>query len=425
MLCPFRVNCGLGRAAVRMGGASVLRDTDGVERMSDFELIVSGSRRAPGAVFCRLLAIAAGCVLLLTATAHAQVLDAVFRETVERVPSAGLFEPELEVTHFRPEGEGPFPVVLINHGRARGDAKLQGRYRPMVAAREFVNRGYAVVAPMRQGFGNSGGAEIRVGCNVHSNGLQQARSVGRALDWVSRQPWADVSRTVVIGQSHGGLATLAYGTQAREGVKLLVNFAGGLRQAGCSAWEDTLIRAIGDYARQTRVASLWFYGDNDSYFSPFVWRSAFERYRENGGPATLVAFGSFGSDAHALFGSRAGLAIWLPVVMAAFDRAGLPTGVLPEAQARQDLAPPSASGFAEVHEIDRVPVRSERAREGYREWLNAGAPKAFAIHPTQGGWGSSWGGERPYARALASCERHAKSPCRLYAVDDRVVWVND
>lgn len=352
-------------------------------------------------------------------------LEVVLGESVVVVPSGGLTEPALELTLFKPAGDGPFPVLLINHGRASGPASLQPRYRPLLAAREFVRRGYLVAVPMRQGFSKSGGGEITGGCNVHSNGLQQARSVRRTLDWLASQPFADVSRNVVMGQSHGGLTTLAYGTEPHAGTRLLVNFAGGLRQEGCVGWENNLTRAIGDYGGATQLPSLWFYGDNDSYFAPAIWQGAFERYKQAGGRAELVAFGNFGADAHAMFGARAGLRIWLAPVLAALTSAGLPVAVVNPLPEPADLATPPASGFARIDEIDKVPIRFERARDGYRSWLAADGPKAFAVHPTLGNWGASWGGNRANVRALANCERNAGQPCKLYAVDDTVVWVPD
>ena len=135
--------------------------------------------------------------------------------------------------------------------------------------------------------------------------------------------------------------------------------------------------------------------------------------------------GTFGSDAHSLFGSRAGLPIWMPKVLAALDAAGLPTQLVHALPVAADLAAPPPSGFAATTDLDRVPLRSDRARAGYQAWLAAESPRAFAIHPTQGSWASAWGGERPIARALANCERFAKAPCRLYAVDDAVVWTTD
>lgn len=302
--------------------------------------------------------------LLLALAASAQELNAALGESVLQVPSGGFTEPELEVTVYQPPGDGPFPILLINHGRASGNAKLQGRYRPVVAAAEFVQRGWAVVVPMRQGFSKSGGREISGGCNVASNGEQQARSVHRTLDWLGSQPWADVSRNVVAGQSHGGLTTLAYGQAPHPGTRLLLNFAGGLRQEGCTAWQRGLVAAIGDYGRATRLPSIWFYGDNDSFFAPDVWQEAHQRYLDAGGRAELVAFGRFGSDSHAMFGSQAGLPIWLPRVIAALDAAGLPTRVLHPVALVSDLPAPPASGFAQLGDLDRLPLRSDRARQG-------------------------------------------------------------
>ena len=88
----------------------------------------------------------------------------------------------------------------------------------------------------------------------------------RTIEWASSKSWADSSRIVVIGQSHGGLTTLAYGTDPQVGVKLLINFAGGLRQTGCTAWEHSLISAFGEYGKKSKLQSIWFYGDNDSFF---------------------------------------------------------------------------------------------------------------------------------------------------------------
>ena len=364
-------------------------------------------------------------LLLLAAPGQAQSLDAALGEVVQMIPAGGFTEPPLELTLYRPPGDGPFPLVLINHGRAPGLAKLQPRYRPVLAAREFVRRGYAVVVPMRQGFSQSGGNEISGGCNVYSNGLQQAKSVRRTLDWLATQPWADVQRHVVLGQSHGGLTTLAYGTDPLPGTRLLVNFAGGLRQENCPSWQAGLVDAIGQYGQTSRLPALWFYGDNDSYFAPAVWREAHARFVQAGGRADLVAFGDFGSDAHRMFGSRDGLPLWLPRVLAAMDAAGLPVQVLHTLASADDQPRPPPSGFAALDDTARLPVKTDRARDGYRSWLAADSPRAFAVHAASGAWGSAWGGEQPLARALANCARNAgggANTCKLYAVDDSVVW---
>lgn len=349
-------------------------------------------------------------------------IDATLGEWVTSVPAGGFTEPELEVTVFQPPGTGPFPIVVINHGRSPGDARFQPRYRPINAAREFVQLGYAVVVPMRQGFSKSGGNEISGGCNITSNGVQQARSVRRTLDWLGSQPWADVSRNIVVGQSHGGLATMAYGMQPHPGTRLLLNFAGGLRQTGCPDWPKEMASAFGSYGASTPLPSIWFYGENDSFFPPDIADAAYVRYREAGGKAELVKYGRFGTDSHVMFSTREGVPLWLPRVTVALAGLGLPHQQRFVAAEPGDAPMPSARGYARIDELDKLPAASERARQGYETWLRARPPKAFALHPSNGAWASAWGGVQPRSRALADCERFAKAPCRLYAVDDTVVW---
>ena len=276
--------------------------------------------------------IAAGGLALACLFSTGAFAAAPLPETVVTVPKGtGLFAIELETTIFRPDGAGPFPIVLINHGKAPGDPRYQRRYRPVAAVRYFLARGYAVVVPMRQGFSKSTGSYIGGGCNIEGNGREQANDVVAALDYATAQPWADKSRILVVGQSHGGLTTLAFGTLGYPGVKGLVDFAGGLRLEQCAGWKQGLIAAAAAYGAQTSLPSLWFYGDNDSYFEPFVWKGMHDRYVAAGGKARLVAYGTFGSDSHRLFIDPAGGPIWRPEMTAFLKQIGLPYEVIPRA----------------------------------------------------------------------------------------------
>jgi len=88
---------------------------------------------------------------------------------------SGFSSVEFETTLFKPDGAGPFPVAVINHGKASGNPRFQERARHLVASREFVRRGYAVVLPMRMGFSKSGGHYHESGgCNIAANGELQA-----------------------------------------------------------------------------------------------------------------------------------------------------------------------------------------------------------------------------------------------------------
>lgn len=361
-----------------------------------------------------------------SATAQMVPLDARLNEQVIQIPKPGLFTLNLETTLYKPDGDGPFPLVVINHGKALGNPRFQGRYRPALAARFFLQRGYAVLVPMRQGFSKSEGNYINPHCNVESNGRVQAEDVKAVLDYATAQPWVNKDQILVVGQSHGGWTTLAFGTLNYPGVRGLVNFAGGLRQDQCPGWESALARAAGGYGKGTRVPSLWFYGDNDSYFSPDTFRRMFDNYVAAGAPAKLVAFGTFGSDAHAMFGSRQGADIWQARVEAFMKELGLPTEVVfPKFASQPPLPVPPATNFAALTDVDKVPYIRASGREGYKTFLTKQFPRAFAISAS-GAWGWAEQGDDPLQRALDNCNRHAKTtPCRLYAVDDQVVWKPD
>jgi dienelactone hydrolase len=258
------------------------------------------------------------CSLLLvsaTAIADAEVrLDTRHGEQIVQVPKkSGLFSFNLEATLFKPPGNGPFPLIVINHGKAPGNPKFQARARyPRVAA-ALVERGFVVLMPMRQGFSKSEGSYISGGCNVASNGLLQTDDVVAAIDYAKTLPYVNAEKIVIFGQSHGGLTTMALGTREIPGVLGLVNFAGGLRMDNCAGWEANLVAAFAEYGKSAHYPSLWFYGDNDGYWPTDLWHKMFEAYNQaSGGKARMVAYGTYGSNSHMMFGASDSLDIWLP-----------------------------------------------------------------------------------------------------------------
>lgn len=343
-------------------------------------------------------------------------------ESIVFIKNDRLFPVDLETTVFRPEGPGPFPVVIINHGKDTGNNHLQPRARYLPATREFLQRGYAVVLPMRQGFSKSGGAAVGEGCNIAGNGDAQANEVRPVVAWIEKQSWADASRMVMLGQSHGGLATLAYAQKPHPGIKLIVNFAGGLKFTSNCQWALALKDAFASYGAHTTVPSLWFYGENDSYFPPDVIGPAHQAYVKAGGPAELVAFGPFGRDAHSMFGSYDGLPIWWQTVQGKLSSVGLPTAIVyPQYGRIKRMASPAPSGFAAVQDLNKVPHLRQTGRDGYRTFLEKTSPRAFALAPN-GAWGWANGGDDPLQRALDNCNRNGKGNCHLYAVDEQTVW---
>jgi dienelactone hydrolase len=363
--------------------------------------------------------------------AYMPVVHADMNEQVIRIPVDGSADVTLETTVYRPNGPGPFPMVVFNHGKIPGDPRLQARSDPLSFAREFVRRGYVVVAPNRQGFADSGGAYHQDGCDVASNGLGQAADVAATIAYMSKQSYVDASQIVVAGTSHGGLATMAYGTEAAKGVRALINFSGGLRQDACTGWQNNLTQAFGNYGGKARVASLWLYGDNDSVWSPDLVTKMFAAYRDAQSnaqtaeshvatAAKLVDFGSYKNDAHRLVGDRDGVQVWWPTVEAFLANQGLPTAV--QYRVATQTAP-NGTGFAQIDSVGAVPFVDQAGRDGYRNFLKQYPSRAFAVSDS-GAWSWAEGGDNPMAVAIANCEKHSADPCRLYAVNNTVVWNN-
>ena len=348
-------------------------------------------------------------------------LNAWLGERIEFVKKGVGLSVGLQVTVFQPEGAGPFPVVVINHGKERGDSHSQVRYRPITAAREFLQRGYAVVVPMLQGFAGSGGSFMDHGCNTEANGDAQTEDLGAVVDWLKTQHWADTSRMVMTGQSFGGLVTIAYSQYADPGFKLFVNFAGGLRYALDCKWETRLLEAFESYGRTSRAPSLWFYGENDSYFPPQPVSIAFQAFEKAGGNGEMVAYGPFGVDAHAMFGDVDGADIWLDRVLLRMKRQGLPVEINLAQYGRVGVRP-VASGYAQITDINALGLANASSQNAYGVFLQKRFPRAFVIAPKAQNQTYSWGGDNPVSRALEVCEKTNGETCLLYAVDDTVTW---
>ncbi|WP_161603784.1 dienelactone hydrolase family protein [Noviherbaspirillum massiliense] len=354
---------------------------------------------------------------------QAVTLNTALNEQVVMVPVvSGGDNVQLETTIFTPPGPGPFPLVVMNHGKALGDPHNQGRDRFVVISREFVKRGYAVVVPMRKGFAESTGEYVEHGCDMIGNGQTQADDLQGVLEYLRTQPWVDKDRIIVAGQSYGGLATIAFGTRSIPGVKGLINFAGGLKMhgAGCD-WQDSLVKAFNDFGAKTTLPSIWFYGQNDQHFGPELAARLRDAYVSAGGHAKLVAYGAFKNDAHGMAGSRDGVQIWWPETEKFLKELGMPTE---EVVALSDEPQVAATNYASLDNVDAVPYLRDRGRQQYKEFLSKPLPRAFALS-SSGAWSWAEDGDDPPSQVLADCQKTSQAPCKLYAVDNAVVWNSD
>ena len=93
--------------------------------------------------------------------------DPQLNEKVVKVPvtltlqDGALHKGEFVLTTFKPDGPGPFPAVVVSHGR-HGSPKARAEFGPAeYGARSWMYhywtlRGFAVLAPTRIGYGVSG-----------------------------------------------------------------------------------------------------------------------------------------------------------------------------------------------------------------------------------------------------------------------------
>jgi dienelactone hydrolase len=230
--------------------------------------------------------------------------------TTVRIPmtegGAGGQRLTLEATLYRPAGNGPHAVLLFNHGSTGGTVAHATTLRPSRQARFFVERGFAVLAPMRRGRGASDGtpAEHEGTCDPDVLGAGMARAiedVDAAMAYLRAQPWADPERVLVGGQSRGGILSVAYAAERSGTIRGVINFAGGWTTQRCDesgrGFNQATFAAAGG---RTRVPMLWLYAEEDRYYSALWIRRYHEAFAKAGGVATFHLFPAFDGDGHRL-----------------------------------------------------------------------------------------------------------------------------
>lgn len=340
-------------------------------------------------------------------------------ETVVQIPVGNDHAIRLQVTISVPDGPGPFPLAVFNHGSDWDlpPAKVP-RNHLTGEALYFMSRGYAVVQPMMRGYAGSEGFLRQHGCDLASLGMDSARDIRSVIEYMTQQPYIDDSRIVVAGKSHGGWNTLALGTLNIPNVKGLISFSGGVHERHCISSDYALIDDVGKFGAATKIPAIWFWGDNDSIFPIATWHRMYERYASANPATELVAYGAFLNDAHNLTGSWEGLPIWVPKLDAFLARIGLPNSVAFPQYMPVPVPPPSH--YAAIDDIDSVPYLNSDGEKGlYRHFLEHPFPRAFAIGSSAAATG--YEGFDPITKALRSCEKLTTN-CRIYAVDNQVVW---
>lgn len=224
----------------------------------------------------------------------------------------------------RPDGPGPFPLVVINHGSVESaelrEKFLQPAYEEPV--RWFLRRGYAVALPLRPGHGETGGPYLETNgpcdsADFRKAGLATADSIISAIGFLTARPFLKKSGVIVVGHSAGGWGALALASRNLREVSAVIAFAGGRGglvngRANNNCSPDRLVAAAHAFGEKARIPALSVVAQNDTYIPADLAQKAAVAYRMGGGRIEFRALPEFSREGHALFGD--GVDVWGPVV---------------------------------------------------------------------------------------------------------------
>ncbi len=233
----------------------------------------------------------------------------------------------LEAYFYRPDGDGPFPLVVYNHGSAPAGQE-QVEWPAGFVGRLLPPAGYAVLVPERRGYGKSEGPPFSAevgddrGPRYIARMRAEAGDLLAAADHVTKDPAfrVDRGRRGMIGYSFGGIVT----TLAVSG---RTDFAGAVLQApGALNWKHSphLRAALTSAADKIAIPIQCLVAENDATTeSARVVCAAAKK-----APAELKVYPPFtptrqmnpgAAPGHALF-SPQGLPIWKSDVLAFLDK---------------------------------------------------------------------------------------------------------
>lgn len=230
---------------------------------------------------------------------------------------------------YKPEGTGPFPALVWNHG----SEKNPGRHPEL--GMFYTKHGYALFLPVRRGHDGSPGVYIKDAIKdfaEHSNdrSLVQQKAIElqeqcnadvvAAVAWLKQQPFIDPNRIAVTGVSFGGIQTLL--TAEKElGLRGAIPFAPGAMSWANPELQKREIAA----ARNAKAPLFLLQAQNDYSVGPS--EALGPIIRDKGGLNRAKIYPSFGTthaDGHGGFACwEEGIALWGNDVLDFLKAAGM------------------------------------------------------------------------------------------------------
>ena len=245
---------------------------------------------------------------------------------------------KLMMRWYKPDGAGPFPTVVFNHGstgRGNDPALFDRPVDFPQLGRFLVERGWAVVIPARRGRGGSEGRYDEGFSAARTSGYsceptvaiagaeRALRDIAAAIAAIVEMGFVDRTRLVIAGQSRGGILSTAYAGRHGDQVKGAINFVGGWLGTRCdtaAAVNQALFVRGAGYPQPI----LWIYGDNDSFYALSHSRANFAAFRGAGGRGEFLELQPpAGTNGHRVIGYPE---LWGAQLEAYLQARGLPSG---------------------------------------------------------------------------------------------------
>jgi carboxymethylenebutenolidase len=232
---------------------------------------------------------------------------------------------QLHGCYWTPDGLGPYPVMIFNHGSEKNPAPCG----PPDLANFYQKKGYAFFTFQRHGHGASPGDYImdlqKQAYQTHNREVAESEAVGlqelynkdveAAVAWLKEQKWVDTQHIAMMGISFGGTQTILTAEKGL-GIKAFLPYA-----PAAQSWNPVLADRLKKAVRKAGAPIFIIQAQNDYSLEPG--KVLGKELEKKGPPNQAKIYPSFGTttqDGHWGFGSRKdGIAIWAPDVNAFLD----------------------------------------------------------------------------------------------------------
>lgn len=224
---------------------------------------------------------------------------------------------------YLPQGEGPFPTLLFNHGSA---PKMKNSFASKAIAPKFLENGWAFFMPYRRGQGLSedqgpyiideiksarwkgwGKAAKRL---VELHRTDHLSDQLAAFAWLKEQDFVDKQRIATMGNSFGGIQVVLGAENA--------DYCAAVSASGAAqSWSDAkeLRYIMKSAVSNSKSPMLFFQAENDYDLTP---TRVLSRHMKEAGKDVEVKiyppFGTSAKQAHSF--PWTGVEIWFPDIIA-------------------------------------------------------------------------------------------------------------